>query len=355
MAVYIDSVQLIHNPSSGEVDRDGDVSYMAIWRLQNDTPHDLAQNVVIWWQENKVALGDEYLLANDSFGSLATCKKIAANPVPNTTDWWTVTCTYTREDDDAKRTVDDRPEPIDPLSYRPMIRASSSAVSKPAKNLRYLGGYSRRISAKIVGVPMIPVASNMKPFDPIPDIDSYHWWVSVEQNLEFFDGNVSYVGFLNGETFTISYKGFTRGPIEPGQARIRDCETEFTRERTIDFWKTRYYIEILPDGEYFYHEYPDIGMDSIACGVADDGEPDPDLHGGTFGQGAADTPVLDGRSPAVAMVDPHGMPIRSPVLLDGDGHALDICSEPITPVTSTWWEGKEVTFSEVPVIKEVLA
>jgi hypothetical protein len=353
MAVIPETVQMAWAGSTGSIDRDGPVEYTAVWHLQVDTAFDQAQNIIIWWQLNKFGLAFPYAYANDTFGSLATCENISAVRKPETTDWWNVVVRYSRESDDARQTTDDKTT-TSPLEYRPIIRASSNAVTKPGDQLHYLGGYSARISSKIttgveVGDPTIPVSSNLKPFDPFPEVDTFRWWISVEQNLETFDGNKSYVGFTNGEEFSVDYKGLTIGPIVPAQAKIRDCEVEFTRENTVDFWKVRYYFEILPDGEDFLFRIPDIGMDSIAC----DG--DPDLHGGAIGDaGQGGTPVISGRAPAVALIDPHGMPIRAPALLDGDGHALDVCGA-FTPIYSTWWEGKEVTFQDVPVIKEILS
>ena len=350
MAVFKGTVALAWAGSTGSIDRDGSVEYLAVWHLQVDTPFDQAQNILIWWQENMFGLGAEYKYANDSFGSLATAQNIRAIRKPETSDWWNVEVSYTRETDNSKRTVDDQPATSDPLLNRPIVQCSSNAVTLPATDLHYLGGYSPRISAKLDGmIGMVPVSSNMLPFDPLPEVDKFVWYISVEMNLKRFDGNKSYVGFTNKKTFSVDYKGFTRWPVSRAQAKIRDCEVQFRREHTIDFWNVRYYFEVLSDGDDFLMRLPDIGMSALACDDDDD-----DMDGGHYGRYGGATPILPGRAKDVGIVDPRGMPIRSPVNLDGDGGVLEVCDFPVEFVSSTWWEGKEVDFNDVPVIQEIL-
>ena len=81
---------------------------------------------------------------------------------------------------------------------------------------------------------------------------------------------------------------------------------------------------------------------------------DPDLHGGYVGSGTGSTPYLEGRSKSIDTLDIHGAPIRSPVPLDGEGHALDLTAPPITYRQGTWWEGLEIDFSTLPVLDAIL-
>jgi hypothetical protein len=348
MAVIPSSVEFHWAGATGSVDRDGPVEYTALWRIKVDDPLDQVQTILIWWQLNMFQLGFPYAYANDVFGSLATARNISATRQLETTDSWTVQVQYSREDDDAKKTPDDE-HTTDPLQYRPIIRASSNAQTVPGHKMFYRGGLDAAIGAKIGTAATVPVNSLLKPYDPLPELDEYIWYISVEQNLATFDANESYVGYINKDAFLVNYKGFTRGPIVPFQSKIRDCEAEFMRENSVDFWKIRYYIEILPDGEDYFTRLPDIGMDSLAC----DG--DPDLHGKTVGSGTGFTPYTEARAREVAMIDIHGMPVRSPILLNGAGRALDICGpSPIVPFFGVWWEGKEIDFNPLPVIKEVI-
>ena len=179
MSIFVDTVQKQWAGSTGSIDRDGPVEYTAVWHLQVDTGLDQAQYILIWWQENMFGLGTEYRYANDTFSSLATCQNIRAVRKPETHDWWDVVVTYSRETDDAKRTIDDEPETRDPLNYRPEVQCSSSAVTAPGTKMIYMGGYSAAVDEKIPKGPTVPVASNMTPFDPLPEVDEARWYVSI--------------------------------------------------------------------------------------------------------------------------------------------------------------------------------
>jgi len=354
MSVIPETLDFHWAGSTGSIDRDGPVEYTALWKLQVDDPLDQVQVVLIWWQLNQFALGFPYQYANDNFGSLATAQNISADRMLNTVDWWVVKVRFSRESDDAKQDQGDGAT-TDPLEYRPIIRCSSNAVSAPGMMMRWHGGYQTRMNnilysrqANADEGKTMPVNSADVPFDPLPLVNKYHWYISIEQNLETFDANLAFVGFTNELSLRFDYKGFTRGPVAPDQCKIRDCEVQLTRENTIDFWKVRYYIEILPDGEDFFHRIIDRGLSAVAI------EGRPDLHGGAFGPGSQNTPVpeLIKRAPVVGIIDAHELPLREPVLFDGDGEALPPESD--TLVIGLWDEGLQTDFAVLPVIKEVI-
>ena len=354
MSVIDDSLEFHWAGSTGSIDRDGPVEYTALWKLQVDDPLDQVQVILIWWQLNQFRLGFPYQYANDAFGSLATAQNISADRMLETVDWWVVKVKFSRESDDSKQDQGDS-HTTDPLEYRPIIRCSSNAVSQPAQLLKYIEGYQNRMSNILLNRQIaedsgktMPVNSADVPFDPLPQINSYHWYISVEQNLASFDANLAFVGFTNSLSLRFDYKGFTRGPVAPDQCRIRDCEIELTRENTVDFWKVRYYIEVKPDGEDFKHRIIDRGLSAVAIAGR------PDMHGGTFAPGNQNTPVPEviKRAPVVGIIDAHELPLREPVLFNGDGEALPPETEAI--VVGIWDEDKKTDFNVLPVIKEII-
>lgn len=348
MAVVPGSVEFHWSGSTGSVDRSGPVEYTALYRIQTDDALDQAQTIIVWWQTNQFPLGTPYTYANDALGSLATLANISATRVNETNTHWIVECRYSVESEDDKQDENDE-NTNDPLEYRPIIRCSSNSRSKVASLLSYRGGFSSRVSDKIGTAPTTPCNSIRIPYDPLPEIDEFLWYVSVESNVATFDANLSYVGYTNSEPFTVDYKGFTRGPVVQYQSKIRDCECEFMRENSVDFWKIRYYIEILPDQEDYFFRLPDISMHV----EWKDGEPDG--HGGTFGQGQGQTPDIPGRSHTSDVIDANGFPVRGPVPFDGDGKVADTSAVPFVPKYGVWWEDKEIDFNTLPIVQDILA
>lgn len=340
--------------STGSIDRNGPTEYTALYRVRVDDPLDQAQIVIQWFITNQFGPGTPYSYANDILGSLATATNFGATRQLETTDWWIIEVTYSREDDAARRDTGDN-HTTDPLLYRPIVRCSSNAVSVPGQRLKYESGYGDRVrdilfaqQASALDGKTTPQNSAEVPFDPFPQINSFHWYISVQQNLATFDANDSKVGFTNSLSFRVDYKGFTRGPVAPDQCMIRDCEVFLQRENTVDFWNVTYYFEVKPDGEDFLHHLIDLGLSATAI------EGRPDGHGGVFGQAAGNTPVPEDikRAPVRGITDAHELPLRKPIPFDGDGEALPPGSSEL--VVGLWSEDKRTDYNELPVIKEII-
>lgn len=181
----------------------------------------------------------------------------------------------------------------DPIADRPSIRWSSRTTRLP---VRFTSD-----------APPKPIQNSAgEPFDPTPEEDFHVLVFNYQHNIQVYDESRAkeYRGAINNDNYTLA--GLN---VEPYQSRIVAIEATNAERNGSRYWTESVTIEIVDDWRLVM---PDEGFRRLAP-PAEFG--DANYEGGDIVQYV---PVLDAT----------GVPVNTPVLLDGAGGALPPNAEP---------------------------
>lgn len=310
--------------------------YTAVYRVQTDDPDDQAQTVLTWTQANKILLGSVYSYAGDTSLSIAVCNRLTADRELGSTDWWVVVAHYgTPDDDNDGEELDNQGQPVlNPLDFRPRVAMSTVTYTKAVDRARYIGGIERFNGNEDAIFP--PMASNMQPFNPLPEKDEHRKVFQITRNVQIVEADAMDTNVVNLLGFDLEYSpspGVTiHKRMDRWTAMLRDWRVAMRRANAVDFFEVSVALDWKKDT--WVDEILDRGLH------ADGNDQEPDGKGGTYGgsdkYGNPRPPVPPGVPRIRRFIDDDGQPIDDPVLLDGKGQPLPLRPQPIKPVWGKW-------------------
>ena len=233
-----------------------------------------------------VALGN--LHPNDA---LAECKNISARLMSDNDhrSVFLVTCKY----ETGSGGTDEPEEQEDPVQDHPVISWGSRTVRLP-------------VTQTSDDPPKAITNSADEPFDPPPEEDFHVLTYSYTVNVLAFDPNDAnlFRGAINDSAFTLA--GLQ---LEKYQARCQSISASNGERNGIRFWRVTFEIEVADDWRLLLQDMGFRKKDPVEFG-------DPRYTGnGDF----VYAPILDTR----------GLPVTTPIPLDGDGNPLPEGADPV--------------------------
>jgi len=341
--VSITDSQLHWNGSTGTHSRDIGPEYTAVWRLTTDDAQEQSQTVLLWFRANEVDLGDPYLYAGDTAGSVALAKRIRARRYKKSAFIWEVQVDYAPPDEDDGVDIEGVVEP-DPLKWRPQLYYNTVQYQRPVERSQYLGGYNGTAATLLpIGHKCIPMNSAMVPFEPGLEMDDSRCTIRVVRNFATFDADVAedFTDTVNVSGIAFLYLGFNMFAARR-TAKIREWGAAIRIVNDIEFWEAEMVMDIDRSG--WWEEVADRGFHARAIAG------DPDGRGGSIS--GAD--IIPGIPKVRRLVDFDETPISTPLLLDGDGQPLDTATAPVTPVYGEWLHYEETQFKDLPQLAGIV-
>ena len=360
------SVKLHWTGSTGDWAYRGGKEYTAVWFVTMSSKYDQAQTVLTAFEAHAsgATRGDQYAYASDTATGPSYLRRLSATRKQDSQIHWEVTGHYS-SDQDATQGRTALGVPTDnPLDFGPEIDIKNVQFQKAAQRMEYVrgllvGGWAEGLMP--VGTSTPPVNSAMVPFDDPVMVDTSHAVISITRNLSSYDGQFDYFfqNSINQNCFRFIKRlyalNLTGGAVNytqigtynrtvPGlMGKIREISTSFERLNEIDFIKVTYVIDENPDTWYF-----DL-LDKGVLVRARAG--DPAAYGGTIGYDAF---VPTGTPPLRRVSDLDDRPIPSPILFNGDGHALNVAVPGFTPVYLTYKYYLELDYLLIPFFVGIL-
>jgi hypothetical protein len=336
------SVKTLHDGWTASITGKEIPTFNVVYLVEVDSPLD--GNIRVLSASGIPVIGQSYSAGND-FYATSTCKSVSSSPVAGTRNLWQVTASYGKpekedEDDDPSQGTTQDGEPTeDPLKFAVSMSMSSTRVTRDCIYGTYLGQYEdgnfdpnksfnngnppthanvQSTGGKITNGRAI-TNSVWTPFDPPVQTEYNRTNVKIRFNtLNSPQRIIPYVNSVNSKNLTINLS--YRWADEWGQDR-----GSFGRVYIPAYTGRLMGISTNPAsrGGIGYHENEiEIEIDKLfgwRLDVLDRGYATLDTQA-TFGGSstAGSTPKTN----AVATED--GFASRDPVLLDGEGQALDI-------------------------------
>ena len=339
----VTNVALAWAGSTGSSTKQGR-EYTATYRVETDTHLDQTKTIVDFFRDNArfndlalPYLDSSYSFAND-VDPVALCDSIAPKRAENSQQHWSVEFHYKTPDEEEEETgeTENGEASNNPLDWRMTCDVSFVDYTRPVTKAIYRGGFAHNFLD--VGEEYAVVNSSFAVLDPPLERsamqqlyrfgyyrNTYPGWVdqafrAVNRNpfrIQIRDPNtVDERGQPDGEGAILdsTFLDFT--------CQISSVNGAIVRKNGLTLWRMS--TEMLVDNEFgFRVDVLDQGVTAIG------GDNYPDGMGGNFVEAnwAAGTPAQR------RIMDPNGMPITEPILLNGNGQPLKL-GDP--PVYVTW-------------------
>lgn len=340
------SVKTLHDGWSGSFTSKEMPTFTVVYAVEVDDPQD--GNILVKAATGIPRIGS-YYKAGHEYNVLATCKSLTTTPVSGTRNLWHVTASFgkpEKEDDDpTDGKTEDGDDTDDPLKFAVSMSISSTRVARDAVAGVYLGqvnddlgragqlqpwGFNNRNAPPIahhrvhtnfdfdITNDRAITNSVFRPFDPPPQVEYNRTNVKLKWNQLNAPKKIQkYVNTVNSEYIIINI--FYRWDDEYGQDRASHAQVHippFTG-RILGLTTT----PNSANGIGFHDNELEIEIDKLytwRLDILDRGYATLD-HAKTFGDS-------EGKSAPVTNADvtDDGFANREPVLLDGQGNALDI-------------------------------
>tara|TARA_R110000824_G_scaffold48699_1_gene137277 strand:+ start:3748 stop:4896 length:1149 start_codon:yes stop_codon:yes gene_type:complete len=345
------SVKILHDGWTGEFAQSGTAGFKVVYLVEVDDPKD--GNFIVSTAAGLPRIGDAYNVGSDHSNSIRL-KSFSTQPVAGTRNLWQVSANYGSMGEDWKGArrdgtdgFDDEGKPTDnPLAYAVSMSVSTTRVARDATRGTYLGKVTDanggRGALDNVGgfndgnVPPQPhnfvkidadgeitngraiTNSVFRPFDPPPQIEYNRTNVKIKWNQHNTPNRMlTFVNSINSRALTINViyhwddefgdndwstghvsiprhagriMGLSASPSMINGIGYHDCEIEIEID-TLYTWR----IDVLDRG------YANLELDSFFSNAPNKGVP---------------------KTSSDVSVD--GFASREPVLLDGNGQALNV-------------------------------
>jgi len=346
----ITSTTLQWNGASGTWSLGSGHQYTAHWRVITDDPYEQAATIINYFAAAVVPLGAFYQYASDPTDLKAIAKDIRATRDLGSTTVWNVIVEYGPEDEDEGEDEDGNPTE-DPLKFRPDISWQTVQYTRPVERSTYLFGFRGKTAERVPeGSFVIPMNSSMIPFNPGLEMDDARGVLRVQRNLATIaaDEITDLMNVVNQSPFQINKWGFSKSFLSR-TAKVRDVSIAFRTLNGIDYW------DVAVFADYRSGTWVEGVIDRGVNGRALAG--DMTGHGGTIsgsGQGGPGD-VPPGTPKTRRFTDLYEEPLPDPVLLDGDGHALDLELSPLSPVVLDYLHYTEWDFTTISFFDPVIS
>lgn len=333
--------------------------YTRTLKFKVTDPNDGPVTIFAYLLANGPFIGSTYSEGNDSDG-FAYLEEIDVPQRENgSTDVWVVRLKYKTPSDDSKNKPDTTGS-ITPLpwNWRPEVSIGFAQHQEPCYQADYISGFTHVPQKVGVNTTMTPVNSTLaEAFDPPIMRDQSRMVIRIRSWSLDFSATQATAAVDRVNKFGVDFAPFLRTNYGGVAHGLLGHFTEFTlkvanvdmvpKRDTFTILGFQYvieYFEINTEVHYDPHGWRDPIVDRGTMRIAEPGGPDG--RGGTFSM--TDFPA--GVPPAAKIIDADGMPVGSPVLLDGAGNPKALAAP---PVYITYRKYEEVNFASLPFTRVV--
>lgn len=309
------SAKQIHDSTNGTFTKRAR-SQSVVYRVQTDDPQDGPNTVVS--SSSLPSLGSYYSFGGESDTVSRLTRKVARRTSNRLV--WTVECQYETPGSKSgspsgKQRYDENGEEVEnPLDEFRRVSVRSTKLTLPVEEAELLSaGFPGRAQntfgpvTNSAGQPFNPPLTQEVPITVITLTDNREEWPEALAEAE---------GKVNSDFFSIIRKGYA--PLfVPHDCMCDSVSGSLMFEAGVFFWEVE--IVILYNPLKWRTQVLDRGF------LHNAEEGDPDGEGGTVTEGD----ILAGAAPLRGAADNFGVPYSEPILLDGQGNALERGAEPV--------------------------
>lgn len=322
------------------------MSYNAAFRVTCSSARDTAQTVLKHFRLNADYPwpGRSYKFGDD-FDATAIAKTVDAKYIDSSEGKFLVQCTFGPLNGDQQQNQGQTASggnSTDPLKWHDEISVGYTQISVPTEAAIFKGFTKLGVNnpAFTAGKEMALMNSACKPFDPTIEEEVDVKVIRITRNVAAYDDTIldKYQGAINSDVVTINkpkYRFKTSFGIYHG--RIKALTADFAVTNGIPYYKHTVEVHVYPKGRYgWLRLILDQGIEELWK----PGDVRPD------GLTLSDSDFPRNRQFEVKMItDEEGLPITSPVRLDGNGKMLKPEDD---PVFSIWQTKKLLPFATIP-------
>lgn len=271
----------------------------------------------------------------------SVAKRMRAVRVDGANDYYRIEIQYEPHDEEEQdQGHDDDGNPtFDPNLFHDEVDVSYTQISEAVEKAVYLGGFKGVAAGKVQpGDVVVPMNSALQPFNPPLERELDIKVVRITKFRQDYDGAHfdQFQGRINKAPVTINkIQCRYRDKWGKHQARCKNIGGQFQITNGVKYWRVTFEIHVHPRS--WDEEVPDRGLHARAL------LGDPNGKGGTISN--KDNVHHIGVPALRRLVDPRGVPISDPVLLDGDGQPLVRGEgDQLEPVYITYQKYPEIDF-----------
>lgn len=329
--------------------------YRVDYRLTTNSASDGPQKAIAYAEAKIAAVGASYAVGNDVRPG-CWLRNWEARREANSLYVWIATAIYRDEDpedsEDSNSGYDMNGNPTDnPLDFRPVIDVQDTQYMRPVWGAVYKSGFSGVAHNKLNDGKRRPIVNSaLTVYDPPPEADHARWTVTIERNLSAIRCDTVPLNCINSVGLTLKYRGIEK-EIPQHCGKLRGFRaTPMRHDKFGDYVRVTLSIEVYNDAdETWLFKILDQGLSARAM------LGDPDGHGGAVYENSM--AFVEEMAPQRRLVDLDGLPLSSPVLLNGDGQPLEQYKDPNNPkdpVYSTWEYYTEQDWRLWPILQGLL-
>jgi hypothetical protein len=322
------------------------VTYRSSYWVKCSSAADTQDTVLRYFMQNADYPwpGRPFKFGND-FNTNMFTRTVNANYIENSDGKFRVDCTFQSLQGGDQQQQGQTPSgnnSTNPLQWHDEIHVSFTQISIPVESAIFKGFTKLGVNNKSFkqGKEMAIMNSACKPFDPTIEDEIDIKVIRMTRNVEAYDDTqlTQYQGAINSDVVTINkpnYKFKTSFGLYHG--RIKSLTADFQITNGIPYYKHGIEIHVYPPGKYgWLRLLLDQGFEELYR----EGDKRPD------GQTVSISELPSNRPFEVKTItDEEGLPVTSPVRLDGNGKMLKPEDDPVYLIYQT---RKLLPFSSIP-------
>ena len=347
MSVTSTSLKKIRCTGSVKGSDDGSVSasFTAMHRARCNDPGDTPDVVLRHFRSNPDLpwIGRPYKFG-DGFDASSICRNVTAEYLDKSDGDYNVVCEYepvSGGGDKPKQTDQNGNETENPLEWHDEIEVTHTQFSAPVWRATFRGFLPPNITNDKLpaGKVTVPIASNMKPFDPGLESTQYIKVIRITKYIpQFREEGEKWLGSINSEPVTIDKPAYNFHEFfGTHQGLIANYGATFGITNKVKFWRHTIEVHITTRVGGWRHVPIDRGVDELY--LPEQKRPD----GSTISH--SDLPPergFENHPPA----DEDGTPEVGPFNLNGHGKKLKPTDDPVWLIYSSE-DRPEVSFASI--------
>lgn len=333
------------------------LEYTAVYRVTTDATATGPAAIASYFRTNGPWLNSSYSYGGD-IDSTAKCTKVSIpRHVQGSANVWEVTFTFSTAaagGGNSAQQVDSNGNPTqNPLDFRPLVWMAGSVFTAPTEEAVYEGGFGPARLPAVAPGDFVRVQNSAGDRIDSPPIETEKdiTRIYVRVNRQSVNVTKVYGGvIISDPNIRIKpFLGYTGRLAISGQLKVAEVAVQPKRE-SVEIGGVRQMLDYFEITTELHWKFDGWLTRVFDIGVSRKAKPgDPDGKGGTI----SFTDALAGKAPRAPILDPvSGLPIRSPVLLDGEGQPLNTVD--MTPVVITWRTLEKAALNTFPYLTDAL-
>lgn len=271
--------------------------------------------------------------------SSAICKNLTADRVQNSDTMFIAKADFEPPQGDKEQNEDENGNSTDdPLNWHDEISITSTQISLPVWRATIQGGFKGVAAAMRPPGTIGPIVNSaFVPFDPpLEEEDHIGVYRFTKRILRWDDAEAErFRNAVNNQAFVINKPAYGfRKIVRQHRGLIKTFDGNFAIANGVKHYVR--VVELWVHPRTWRREVLDMGLGFRAM------PGDPDGEGGTISQ----VDIVDGMPQTRRAQDGQGYPITEPIMLNGDGQALDLAARE-EPVFLTYSTKAELNFNGI--------